>query len=113
MVNRVKYLAERKIYLDRSRPYIGYIQFMMIAILLIDKFNIQHGVTYYYIGAAILTFSGMIFIGWLDTKTKMRKYELENNTGINSIHTDTLDNTIELRKEIAELKQMMTKRKKK
>ena len=111
-MNRVKYLAERKIYLDRSRPYIGYIQFMMIAILLIDKFNIQHGVTYYYIGAAILTFSGMIFIGWLDTKTKMRKYELENNTGINSIHTDTLDNTKEIKEITKQIKLMMTKKKK-
>ena len=79
-----------KVYFDRARGYIGYIQTFMIVILLVNSLEWEVNLLEYAL-LFVLFFVISIFVGWLDTKLNIRKYEYENQSEQNKYATETLD----------------------
>jgi hypothetical protein len=87
-----------KIYFDRSRMYIGYIQFFLIGIVFLQSYKDRPWgeVIFKYalisIPAALILF--LIFsliLGYLDTKLGLREEELRNLSKSNPIMMDMLN----------------------
>jgi hypothetical protein len=80
----IKTIARWKIYTDRARNYIGYIQFLMMATILLEVFKIKVGFFGYAI-LFILFIFGCLVIGYLDTWLGIRKEEQENQNEQNPL----------------------------
>jgi hypothetical protein len=83
-------LVALKIYFDRARVYIGYGQTLMIVVIFVNAVGWKLS-TLAYALLFIAFIVVAVFIGWLDTKLKIREYEYENQSGqnpyITRIHT--------------------------
>ena len=99
----LKKIVAIKIYFDRARVYIGYWNTFMIVVLLVNALEWEVSIAEYIILFAIF-FILSIFIGWLDTRLKIRKYEFENQGNENPILSETLKIVKELRDENNKLK---------
>lgn len=104
-----KRLIAVKIYFDRARMYLGYINFFILNIVLIN--SIENEVLKSYINdyklviiplLFIIYAITLIFIGYLDTKLGLRQEEMRNNTAVNPIMQDLIRKIDEIHLEIAE-----------
>ncbi|MGB3589371.1 MAG: hypothetical protein WBA23_22690 [Tunicatimonas sp.] len=98
-------LIRWKVYIDRARMYIGYIQFFMIGIVFMETFrNEPFGqliFQYIYISIPILFvlfIVGSIIIGYLDSRFGLREEELRNLSSSNPVLRD-------IQRELSEIKQ--------
>lgn len=93
-----KSLVKWKIYIDRARMYINYINFIMIIFLFVDtlkkyefsQFLIPNSTT----GIVVLIpifFALSLFLGYLDTRLGIRSEEAKQNTVKNPIMVEILD----------------------
>lgn len=93
-----------KIYFDRARMYLGYINFFILNLVLINSFNnpeikifIQE-YKYFIVPILFVTYMAiLILIGYLDTKLGLRQEELRNNAAINPVMQDLLKAVDEIR----------------
>ncbi len=106
-----KTLIRWKVYVDRAKMYIGYIQFLMIAFVLLEAYKDT------FIGQLI--FSNMLIsipiiflvfillsliIGRLDTLLGFREEELRNASTSNPVMREILSGVKEIQKDISEIK---------
>ncbi|MBN1780015.1 hypothetical protein JW948_02730 [bacterium] len=110
-VNR-RSLVRWKVYFDRSRMYIGYIQFFLIGIVFLKSFD-QHPAgefifKYAFISVPIVLLLFIflsLVLGYLDNRLGFREEELRNLTRSNPVMMEILHSIHELQEEIRELKQ--------
>ncbi len=106
-----KTLIRWKIYIDRAKMYVGYIQFLMIAFVLLEAYKES------YLGKLI--FENMVIsipviflifivlsliIGRIDTLLGLREEELRNSSTSNPVMRDVLENMQAIKRELKELK---------
>lgn len=96
-------LIRWKIYFDRSRMYIGYIQFFMIGIVFMEKFRDQSWGDWIFkyalisIPLALVLFVFLsLILGYLDTKLGFREEELRNLSKSNPVMMELLETTKEM-----------------
>ncbi|MEM6629432.1 MAG: hypothetical protein AAF694_07145 [Bacteroidota bacterium] len=106
-----KSLIRWKIYIDRARMYIGYIQFVMIGFVFLEVFrDTRIGDLIFnnllVSGPAIfLTFILLsLVIGRIDTLLGLREEELRNSSVSNPIMRDILNDVREIKQELVQLK---------
>lgn len=106
-----KALIRWKIYIDRAKMYVGYIQFLMIAFVLLkaykDSFFGQLIFANMAISIPIIFFVFILLslvIGRIDTLLGLREEELRNSSTSNPVMRDILKNMEEIKKELEELK---------
>ena len=104
-------LIRWKVYFDRSRMYIGYVQFFLIGIVFIQSFkNEPWGdlIFKYALVSIPLLFIAFIFVslflGYLDSKLGFREEEMRNVSKSNPVMMEILESIKGLRKEIESLK---------
>ncbi len=106
-----KSLIRWKIYVDRARMYIGYIQFFMIGFVFLKAYKDTSVGTFIFENS--LLFIPLMFIaffvislilGRLDTVLGLREEELRNSSASNPVMRDILKNLEDLKVEIQELK---------
>ncbi|MGV8137777.1 MAG: hypothetical protein AB2L20_21415 [Mangrovibacterium sp.] len=105
-------LIRWKIYIDRAKMYVGYIQFLMIAFVLLETYKES------YLGKLI--FENMIIsipiiflvfivlsllLGRIDTLLGLREEELRNSSSSNPVMRDILKNVKEIKEELEKLKE--------
>ena len=106
-----KTLIRWKIYIDRAKMYVGYIQFLMIAFVLLEAYkesslgklifeNMLISIPIIFLIFIILS----LFIGRIDTLLGLREEELRNSSTSNPVMRDILNNMEEIKKELKELK---------
>lgn len=97
-----------KIYIDRARMYLGYINFLMIAFVFLNSIKNSgirnfldgnHLFTYPLIILIFLVFS--LILGRLDTKLGFRREELRNSSVENPVLMEILGSLEELKDEVA------------
>lgn len=105
-------LIRWKIYIDRSRMYISYIQFFLIAIVFLEKYHYTDwGKTifdYALISIPIAVVLFIIFslvIGYLDSKLGFRQEEQRNQSYSNPFMVEMLNEIKELNKKIDRIEQ--------
>jgi hypothetical protein len=91
-------LIRWKIYIDRSRMYIGYIQFFLIAYVFLNDFkNTPWGglifkYAIYSVPVAIVLFIFLsLILGYLDTKLGLREEEMNNLSRYNPVMMEMLE----------------------
>jgi hypothetical protein len=104
-------LIRWKVYFDRSRMYIGYLQFFLVGVVFIQSFKDQpwRDLIFKYALISIpVLFILFIFvsllIGYVDSKFGFREEELRNLSKSNPVMMEILESVKELKKEISELK---------
>jgi hypothetical protein len=100
-------LIRWKIYIDRSRMYIGYIQFFLIALVFFEKYqNTPWGKTifdYAWISlpvAIVLFIILSLILGYLDSKLGFRQEELRNLSASNPVMMEILNELKEIKKKM-------------
>lgn len=83
----IKRLVRWKIYMDRARMYLSYINFLMIAFVFLDAIDRPSWRTFLdsnkvlIYPAVMVAFIGFsLVLGYFDTKLGLRKEELRNNS---------------------------------
>ena len=107
-----KALIRWKIYIDRAKMYVGYIQFLMIAFVLLEAYKdtaagrLIFDNMYISIPVIFLVFILLsLIIGRIDTLLGLREEELRNLSTSNPFMRDILKNMEEIKQELKELKQ--------
>ena len=106
-----KTLIRWKIYIDRAKMYVGYIQFLMIAFVLLEAYkesflgnlifeNMIVSIPIIFLIFIILS----LIIGRIDTLLGLREEELRNSSTSNPVMRDILKNMEEIKEELKELK---------
>jgi hypothetical protein len=106
-----KSLIRWKVYFDRSRMYIGYLQFFLIGVVFIQSFKDQPWgevfFRYTLISIPILfvlfIFSSLL-IGYIDSRYGFREEEMRNLSRSNPVMMEMLEEMKAMRKEIRDLK---------
>ena len=105
-----------KIYFDRSRMYIGYIQFFLIAYVFLKDFKGGHlgGLIFKYaiisIPIALILFIFLsLLLGYMDTKLGFREEELRNLSKSNPMMVEMLDSLKEIKEKISLLDETRNK----
>jgi hypothetical protein len=105
-------LIRWKIYIDRSRMYIGYIQFFLIAIVFLEKYqDTTWGKTIFdyalfSIPVAVILFIILsLILGYLDSKLGFRQEEQRNMSYSNPFMVEMLNELKELNKKIDRIEQ--------
>ncbi len=100
-------LIRWKVYIDRARMYIGYIQFFMIGVVFMEAFRDQSFgqfiFQYIYISIPILFILfivGSIIIGYLDSRFGLREEELRNLSSSNPVLRDIQQELKEIRQSV-------------
>ncbi len=106
-----KALIRWKVYIDRARMYIGYIQFIMIGFVFLEAYRDS------FVGKLIfdnllfsIPFLFMVFIalslliGRLDTVSGLREEELRNSSSSNPIMREIHSNLLDIKEELKELR---------
>ena len=88
-MKRARKIAKYKIYLDRSRTYVGYIQLMLIIKLVLSDVGISSNI--WLIGSLVTCVLLLGIIGYLDTKLGIRRREIENHSWNNPVLMEILD----------------------
>lgn len=104
-------LIRWKIYFDRSRMYIGYIQFFLIGIVFIQSFRDRPWgeiIFKYAIVTIPLLFILFVFLslllGYIDSKLGFREEEMRNLSKSNPIMMEILESINEIKQELKEMK---------
>lgn len=108
LLNR-KTLIRWKIYFDRSRMYIGYIQFFLIGIVFLKEFKdkpwgekiFEYALISIPVGLILFIFLSLV-LGYLDSKLGFREEELRNLSRSNPVMMEMLDQLKALNKKIDE-----------
>jgi len=110
-----KTLIRWKVYVDRARMYIGYIQFIMIGFVLLEAYkDSAFGILIFdnlllSIPFLFLIFIGLsLLIGRLDTVIGLREEELRNSSASNPIMREIQSNIEEIKNELIELRKLNT-----
>ena len=105
-------LIRWKIYFDRSRMYIGYIQFFLIGIVFLQSFKNQTWAEFLYQYAIIsIPFLLILFVllslllGYLDTKLGFREEELRNLSRSNPVMMEMLISLNEIKEKLSSLEE--------
>lgn len=105
-INR-KTLIRWKIYFDRSRMYIGYIQFFLIGIIFLQSFKEKSwGVAIYNNALVAIPMALILFLvlslilGWLDTRLGFRQEELRNLSKSNPVMMEMLEELKEINRKL-------------
>ena len=106
-----KSLIRWKIYIDRAKMYVGYVQFLMIAFVLLEAYKET------YLGQLIFNnmlisvpIIFMVFIlaslilGRIDTLLGLREEELRNSSTSNPVMREILKKLEETKKELQDIK---------
>ncbi|MEM9325751.1 MAG: hypothetical protein AAGA85_08850 [Bacteroidota bacterium] len=104
-------LIRWKVYVDRARMYIGYVQFLMILFVLLEAYKeTQIGQLIFdnllvAVPVLFLAFMGlMLIIGRLDTLFGLREEELRNASTSNPVMRELLTKVEALTNEVRELR---------
>ncbi|MFY0601914.1 MAG: hypothetical protein JXR03_19725 [Cyclobacteriaceae bacterium] len=99
-----------KIYFDRARMYLGYINFFMLNMVLINSFDnpvlAEYISRYKWLMIPVLFVVYLlilIFIGYLDTRLGLRQEEMRNNATTNPVMQDLLRTVKDIQKKVNEL----------
>lgn len=102
-------LIRWKIYFDRSRMYIGYIQFFLIGTVFLQPFKDKPWAetiirnAYISIPTAVVLFIILsLVLGYLDTKLGLREEEMRNQSKSNPVMMEMLEELKEIRKKLNE-----------
>jgi preprotein translocase subunit SecG len=103
-------LIRWKIYFDRSRMYIGYIQFFLIGIVFLQSFKDKPwgALIFKYAlisipSALVLFLIFSLILGYLDTKLGFREEELRNLSKSNPIMMDMLTQLKEIDRRLEQI----------
>ncbi|MFN8207271.1 MAG: hypothetical protein U0T82_07670 [Bacteroidales bacterium] len=103
-------LIRWKIYFDRSRMYIGYLQFFLIGIVFLESFKdrawgkLIFDYALISIPVAILLFILLsLVLGYLDSKLGLREEEMRNLSKSNPIMMEMLDQLKQISQKLEEL----------
>jgi len=110
-----KTLIRWKVYVDRARMYVGYIQFIMIGFVLLAAYkesafgSLIFDNLFISIPILFLIFIGLsLLIGRLDTVIGLREEELRNSSASNPIMREIQSNIEEIKNELIELRKLNT-----
>ena len=99
-----------KIYIDRSRMYIGYLQFFMIGVVFLEAFKTNFIVSTIFNYAIIsmpilfLLFIGLsIIFGRLESKFKLQEEEQKKLTNLNPVMMEMLKDIKEIKESVKKL----------
>jgi len=106
-----KTLIRWKVYIDRAKMYIGYIQFLMIAFVLLEAYkdtslgelifnNMLISLPIIFLVFILLS----LIIGRLDTLFGFREEELRNASASNPVMREILSSVKEIQNDIKEMK---------
>ena len=106
-----KTLIRWKIYIDRAKMYVGYIQFLMIGFVLLEAYkssligklifdNMLISIPVLFL--LFILFS--LIIGRIDTLLGLREEELRNSSDSNPVMREILNNLEEIKKELQKIK---------
>lgn len=116
MLRHIKFnkrsLIRWKVYIDRARMYIGYLQFFMIGFVFFESFREEKIgeliFNHLYLSIPIL-FLAFIFlslvIGYVDSKMGFREEELRNSSYSNPMFREIYQNLQEVKAELQQLKE--------
>ena len=113
-----KSLIRWKIYFDRARMYIGYINFFMVIVIFINsvkdntygKLLVEH--SFIAIPLLIVLFiGGSLVLGYFDSKLGIRSEELRNVSYNNPVQRETLEILRELKKKVDDQDLMLQEKK--
>lgn len=104
-------LIRWKVYIDRARMYIGYIQFLMIGFVFLEAYkessigvlifdNLAFSIPILFLIFIVLS----LIIGRLDTVLGLREEELRNSSSSNPVMREILSNIEEMKVEIKKIK---------
>ena len=102
-----KTLIRWKIYFDRSRMYIGYIQFFLIGIVFLQSFKdkpwgemiFKYALISIPVGLVLFIFLSLV-LGYLDSKLGFREEELRNLSRSNPVMMDMVEQLKEINEKI-------------
>ena len=102
-----KGIISTKIYFDRARMYLGYINFFMLNIVLLNSSengflaNMLNQKRLVWIPVLVFFYAAVLgFIGFLDTKLGFRQEEMRNNATHNPVLMEMIDSINEIEKEV-------------
>ncbi|MBN2522630.1 MAG: hypothetical protein JXB24_05115 [Bacteroidales bacterium] len=102
-----KSIIRWKVYFDRSRMYIGYIQFFLIGIVFLQSFKDKAWGEFIFkyaliaIPVALIFFIILsLFMGYLDSKIGLREEELRNLSSSNPVLMEILNSTKEIKEKL-------------
>lgn len=102
-----KKLIAVKIYFDRARMYLGYINFFMLNVVLINSFDNpvleEYTKQYKWFVIPVLFIVYAVFltlIGYLDTKLGLRQEEMRNNASMNPVLQDLVKTVHDIRDKV-------------
>ena len=95
-----------KVYFDRARMYIGYINFFMMIVIFINSIKDnrfgRYLVDYSAIAIPLLIIvfvGGSLFLGYLDSRLGIRKEEMRNLSTANPVIMEIYKTVMELKKQ--------------
>ncbi len=107
-----KTLIRWKVYFDRSRVYIGYLQFFLLGIVSIQSFKDEQWAEMIFKYALVSIPVGLVLfillsliLGYLDSKLGFREEELRNLSKSNPVMMEMLDQLKEINKKIESLEE--------
>lgn len=106
-----KTLIRWKIYIDRAKMYVGYVQFLMIAFVLLEAYkessigqlifnNMVISIPVIFLVFIVLS----LLVGRIDTLLGLREEELRNASSSNPIMREILKNMEQIKNELHDLK---------
>lgn len=106
-----KKLIRWKVYIDRSRMYIGYIQFFLIIYVFIkslgDNSFTEYVFAHFLVALPVLLFLFILLslvIGYVDSKLGLREEEIRNFSKSNPVLMDIQKSLKDLRDQVEDLK---------
>ncbi|MFY0653656.1 MAG: hypothetical protein JXQ96_16550 [Cyclobacteriaceae bacterium] len=114
-------LIRWKVYIDRAKMYIGYIQFFMIGVIFLERFDDwsigDHTVKefvddymWYVLPVLFVLFILLsLIVGFLDTRFGLREEELRNASSSNPVLREIQSDLKEMKTELEEIKQELKK----
>jgi hypothetical protein len=95
-----------KVYIDRARMYMGYIQFVLLIFMFLETLKEKHFIVWFKNYPVITSIVGLgffllasLFIGWLDYKIGLFAEEQKRHSSLNPILTDILNRIKNIEKE--------------
>ena len=110
-----KSLIRWKVYIDRSKMYIGYVQFLLIIFVFIKSLG-DNPVTEFVFNSPMIAVPIILFIfvlaslilGYLDSKLGFREEEIRNHSKSNPVLMDIQRSLNELNDKVAKMEQGKT-----
>jgi preprotein translocase subunit SecG len=101
-----------KVYFDRSRMYIGYIQFFLIGVVFLQSFKghawgdliFQYAIISIPVAIVLFIILSLI-LGYLDSKLGLREEEFRNLSKSNPVMMEILESVKEIQAELKEMKE--------